>query len=568
VKTQNEVEQALLKAKKEEVARLAKPLLDFYPFPTTRPGTEEALSQIKNAFDSGKKFVLVDAPTGAGKSGLAVAYARKHRSVILTPTKILQEQYANTEQFTNEYTIKGKSNYYCGLKGLTHTKVNEAVCVSDQVADLSRQLIPLKLPTGKGKIAKALKEKCVEGGICPYYTKIYNIDKVPGAVLNYDLFFRLKVYPGQKWGINMGSTLVLDEGHQLIDKVRDIFGLKFSNIAGKRLLGDDSGKRTQTGREGQTGLESPVEWLSRLQSLAQARMIKEEDPKKASKYDNFVKRAKAILDQDLEDEKKFYIEDRKDEFEIKPLDLRFLKGKIFYPFERVLLLSATFPSNFRDLVGIKAQESEVITIPSVFPRKNRPILFAKDLPKLNKDSVLTKDSVNIQLLDQILEAHKSHKGIIHTGNYKFMGQLKKIYQRNRRFIWVNQDSNKDEMMKKHARSKIGSILVSPSMMEGIDLKDDLARFGAILKVPFPMLDEYTRRMMKIFPSWYDNLTATNICQAYGREVRTEEDWAKFYILDGQFYRCLSKSKKCYSNYFSEALRVGSLGNLMAYLKTP
>jgi ATP-dependent DNA helicase DinG len=550
---------------KEEGSKL--PLIDHYPFPSTRPGTTEALKVIDKAFDTDKKFVLVDAPTGSGKSGLAVAFARKHKSVILTPTKLLQEQYSNTPVFDKEYTIKGKANYRCGLPNLSHMTVDSAVCVSDAITDGSRDLIPFPLSAGKTKVSKALKDKCTQQKFCPYYTKIANIETVPGAVLNYDLFFRLKLYPNQKWGLNMGDVLVLDEAHQLLDKVRDIFGLKFSNLAAKRLLGDNSGKRTKTTKEGKKGLESPVEWLSRLVSVANVRMAQESDPKKASKYDNFIKRASNILEQDLEDEKKFYIEDNGDEFEIKPLDLRFLKGKIFFPFKKILMLSATFPSNFRDLLGIKEQESEVVRIASTFHRKNRPILFAKDVSRLNKDSVLSKDTSSIQLLDMILESHKDDKGIIHTGNYKFMKQLQKLYQRDRRFIWVNQDANKDEILEKHIRSKTPTILVSPSMMEGVDLKEDLARFGVILKVPYPMLDEYTRRMMRIFPSWYDNLVATNICQAYGREVRSAEDWANFYIIDGQFFNCLRHAKHCYSPYFLEALKVGSLGNLKTYLQT-
>lgn len=540
------------------------PLIDFYPFPSTRPGTEEALDRIKKAFDDGKRFVLIDAPTGSGKSGIAVACARKYNSVILTPTKLLQEQYASTKEFGREYTIKGKANYCCGLPGLTHVPVSESVCASDTVTEHSRQLLPefIDLPKGKNKISSILKSKCAEKGVCPYYTKIHSIGKVPGAVLNYDLFFLLKRYPGQKFGVDMGDTLILDEAHQLTDKVRDIFGFAFSTKSFKRLFGDSSGDRKKIDNK----LEEPVKWLERVLGVAQGRLVLEKDGKKVAKFDSFVKKASYILAQELSDEKKFYIEDKRDEVEIKPLDLRFLKGKIFFPFNRVVMLSATFPGNFKEIFALKDEECEVITIPSTFSKEKRPIFFAKDAPKLNKSSVLTKYSQNISLLDSILDAHKDHKGIIHTGNYKFMDQLRKIYGRNKRFIWVGQDKDKDEMLEKHSKSQDPTILVSPSMMEGLDLKDDLARFGVILKVPYPMLDEYTRRMMKIYPSWYDSLTATNVCQAYGRQVRTAEDWSYFYIVDGTFWFCLNSAKECYSKYFLEALKVGSQQNLVSLLK--
>lgn len=538
-------------------------LLDFYPFPSTRPGTEEALDRIQKAFESGKRFVMIDAPCGSGKSGQAIACARKYNSVVLTPTRLLQKQYASTEEFGREWSVFGKSNYNCGLPGLTHTPVSESVCASDNITENSRGLIPefINLPTGKAKISTILKRECGKRGMCPYYSKIQSIGKRPGAVLNYDLFFLLKKYPGQTYGTDVGETLVLDEAHQLTDKVRDIFGFNFSTIGFKRLFGDASGARAKV--DGKP--EPPLKWLERVLVLAQTRLMMEKDGKKASKYDLFAKKASYILAQELSDEAKFYIEDKGDQVEIKPLDLRFLKDKIFYPFKRVVLLSATFPSNFKEIFAIDDAECEIITIPSTFTRSKRPILFAKDLPRLNKNSVLTKTSPNISMLDAILQAHKDHKGIIHTGNYKFMEQLRKIYSRNKRFIWVGRDKNKDEMLSKHSRSDEPTILVSPSMMEGVDLKDDLARFGVILKVPFPMLDEYTQRMMKIHKSWYSSLTATNVCQAYGRQVRSSEDWSYFYIVDGTFGFCLDTAKQSYSKYFLEALKVGTAPKLESLL---
>lgn len=552
----------------EEDKRAAMPLLDFYPFPSTRPGTEEALDAIKKAFDGGKRFVLVNAPTGSGKSGISVAFARKHNTVILTPTKILQEQYATTDVFKQEYTIKGKANYKCGLPGLGHYGVDESICVSDSIAVDSKDLLPDWIKIGaKSKAATILKRQCGESGTCPYYSKLYNIGKVPGAILNYDLFFLIKQYPGQKFGTPMGRALVLDEAHQLIDKVRDIFGYKFSNVAAKRLLGDASGNRKKVSSNRVTRWETPIEWLERVLGIAQSRMASEKDSKKAARYDKFAKKVSYILGQELSDEKKFYIEDKEKDFEIKPLDLRYLKSKIFFPFDKILLLSATFPSNFREIFGIKEEESEIVTIPSSFKPKNRPIFFAKDLPRLNRNTVFKKKMPAIDVLDQILATHKDHKGIIHTSNYKFMDQLYDIYKRDKRFLWVDRDKDKNQMLEKHTKSDKPTILVSPSMMEGLDLKDELARFGVIIKVPYPMLDEYTKRMMRIFPTWYDNLTATNVCQAYGRQVRSAEDWSNFYILDGTFWNCIAKAKGCYSSYFLESLKVGSSQGLLSWLKT-
>jgi ATP-dependent DNA helicase DinG len=532
------------------------PLKTFYPFERFRPGSEETLEKIEEAFSSGKRFVILHAPTGAGKSAFSVSVARKYKAPILTPTKFLQEQYAATPQFDKEYAIKGKGNYVCGLPSQQSLTVDNAICVSNKVAHAARDIVPFQFKETLEGCAKDLKDKCVAEGICEYYGNLKKIGTVPGAIANYDLILRIKKFPEQKWGVEMGDTIVFDEAHQLISKVKEIFGFKFSNIAGSRLIGEE-GKRKKD--------ETPVDWLERVLEITQSLFAKETDSKLSAKYDSFIKRAGAVLALEISDERQFHIEDQKEEIEIKPLDIRFLKGKIFYPFKRVLLMSATFPSNFKELFGIKPDECEEIFIPSFFPKENRKVFFPKNICALNKDSVLTAKSENIQLLEKILKYHEHEKGIIHTGNYKFMLQLKKIFKKNPRFIWVDQDADKDEAYAKHVKSNNPTVLVSPAMMEGVDLKDDLARFGVVLKMPYPALDSYTKKMINIFPTWYDTLLATNIAQAYGRQVRTEKDTANFYIIDGQFDRAFNKNRSCYPAYFVEALKTGTVQQLYKFL---
>jgi Rad3-related DNA helicase len=59
-----------------------------------------------------------------------------------------------------------------------------------------------------------------------------------------------------------------------------------------------------------------------------------------------------------------------------------------------------------------------------------------------------------------------------------------------------------------------------------------------------------------------------MAQAYGRQVRTETDVASFYIIDGQFDRAYHKSKSCYPPYFTEALKMGTVEQLLGFLKKP
>ena len=54
---------------------------------------------------------------------------------------------------------------------------------------------------------------------------------------------------------------------------------------------------------------------------------------------------------------------------------------------------------------------------------------------------------------------------------------------------VPESHTRMKMYEEHLVSKDPTILVSPSLMEGIDLVDDLSRFQIIVKVPYASLGD-------------------------------------------------------------------------------
>ena len=523
-----------------------------YPFPTFRPGIEKALAQIEEAVAAKKRFLLCDIKTGGGKSAVAAAFSRYYGCNIITPTKLLQQQYADTEEFKgHEFTIFGKNNYQCGLDKFSTTTVDEAICCSDTVVKANKQLIPWAGDESFWALdprpSRALKKKCGLTGTCPYYSLIGQIGKRPGAVLNYDLFVHIKAMPGNSGarpGLDMNRFIAMDEAHQIISKLKSVFGYKITQTGAVRTLGDKASRRKE---------EPPVQYLQRLSKLAGAFAKTETDPKVANSILRFMSRLDKILEQDISHAQKFHIDDNFEEIEIKPLDFRHLKEPLFFPYQHVLLLSATFPHNFCELLGISPEEVATIEVASTFDPKKRPAIVVKGMPAINYQTVFDAKTPAKIALDLVLKEHQDEKGIIHCSNYRFFNQLRQLYRSDKRFLWVDRDNDKSEMLKAHASSKLSSVLVSPSMMEGVDLKDDLARFQVLLKLPFSSLDDYTRKLMGIFPNYYENLTITSIVQAYGRAVRSEDDHARFYILDGSINRLLGQHKQLFSKYFTEAL---------------
>ena len=215
-----------------------------------------------------------------------------------------------------------------------------------------------------------------------------------------------------------------------------------------------------------------------------------------------------------------------------------------------ILMSATIISkeNFCKLLGIQEDQAEFLKIPSPFPLENRPVIYSGvgkmsanninyTLPKL-RDAVVA-----------ILQQHKNEKGIIHCHSYKIAWYLKKNIKNSR--LLIHDSENRDHVLARHASANTPTVLLSPSMTEGVDLKDDLSRFQIICKVPFPYLgDKLIRKKMNKWKWWYDMQTAKTIIQSTGRSVRNEKDTAVTYILDSSWARFYDKNKNLFGPEFT------------------
>jgi ATP-dependent DNA helicase DinG len=90
-------------------------LLKNFPFPTVRDSQTSVLNEIATAFASGYRHIILEAPTGFGKSPVAIAVTLTlGTSYICTSTKDLQTQYAKDFPFLK--VAKGKNNFICEVK--------------------------------------------------------------------------------------------------------------------------------------------------------------------------------------------------------------------------------------------------------------------------------------------------------------------------------------------------------------------------------------------------------------------------------------------------------------------
>jgi len=206
-----------------------------------------------------------------------------------------------------------------------------------------------------------------------------------------------------------------------------------------------------------------------------------------------------------------------------------------------VFMSATIggPREFARVMGIKS--AKFIRLDNAFNYDKSPVVFINKhkLSYRHKEQSLPKV---VELLDKIISKHKGQRGIIHTGSYEFTNYIKSKSKHTFRLMDYENSKEKGDMLELFKR-KEDAVFMGPSLLEGLDLKDDISRFQVFFKVPYPNLrDPLIKAKMEKMPNWYDWKTGITIMQGVGRSVRSEEDWAVTYILDACFISLINKSE--------------------------
>jgi ATP-dependent DNA helicase DinG len=94
-------------------------------------------------------------------------------------------------------------------------------------------------------------------------------------------------------------------------------------------------------------------------------------------------------------------------------------------------------------------------------------------------------------INDIMTLHKNHRGLIHITSYEQLNFTKEnTSQTNkRRLLVTDPEIQRDEVIAEHVNSTKPTVLISPSLHTGLDLKDDLSRFQIMIKVPYPSIGD-------------------------------------------------------------------------------
>lgn len=147
-----------------------------------------------------------------------------------------------------------------------------------------------------------------------------------------------------------------------------------------------------------------------------------------------------------------------------------------------------------------------------------------------------------------------------TGNshsFKLTDQIEALIAKEHRWRLIvhKPDSDREELLKRFHGSNHPMILVSPSMTEGVDLKEDLGRFAIFPKVPYPSLgDKWVKARNGADERWYPTQVAKTLIQGAGRVCRSQDDWGYTFILDGAFDQFYNRNANYFPDWFTDALR--------------
>tara|TARA_R100000988_G_C3924632_1_gene128437 strand:- start:14 stop:727 length:714 start_codon:yes stop_codon:yes gene_type:complete len=231
-----------------------------------------------------------------------------------------------------------------------------------------------------------------------------------------------------------------------------------------------------------------------------------------------------------------------------PLKVNNLSNHLFKYADKVVLMSATIidPSNFCKSLGI--DKFKYVEAESTFSPKNSPI-YCNTKVKLNYHNLNRSLPKVVDQINQICEFHKSDKGIIHTHNNTITSFLSNRLN-DPRFLVREPGVRNEILLEQHLEDSSPTVLVSPSMSHGVDLKDDLARFQIIVKAPYlPTKDKRIEKLMNDDFNWYINKMLCSLIQSCGRGVRSKKDHCITYILDGAIVESVVSNKHKLPKYF-------------------
>ncbi len=536
-----------------------------------RDGQREIIKQILSTYIKGeKKTIILDAPTGSGKSIMAMfaslmLVGMGKKGYIITSDLELQKQYQKdfANFGLNWGNIKGKDNYTCHVD---NSPFGKAPCQSVKMTH-----------------AQAKSLKCYDG--CGYYKARALARTSNITLMNYaywllqtnHVFAKLKKYA--PFGIR--DFVFFDEAHKIDTIVQDQFCVSYpKNI--QKIAEGARGFAISEGISCAESLMKPVDFLEmyeyaiKLDSTEKLKIILNRlcgglsmydtvreslmgnARKKFGSCDGGADKIKCPAEwghafrqfdklNDISQKVGSYIEDIRNEHE-NIVKVARPDGVVFKNLNESVLIKKRVADNAPFRVFMSATIGDMrrfenimgtggalkIRMPNTFDYSKSKIYQMGNI-RLSYKHKKKNMPIAISIADAIIgKSHENQRGVVHTVSYEITQSLLEKSRHKDRFITYNGAAEKSLALDKLSHTKNG-ILVGPSITEGVDLPDGLCRFQLLMKVPYPSLgDPFIKAKLALGDGWYKWKTVNSLLQAIGRSNRHADDWSTVYLIDGCF----------------------------------
>lgn len=467
--------------------------------------------------------IVVNAPTGSGKSTLGAALTRldQRRQIILTATNGLLTQY-DTFPFLVE--VKGASNYKClaahdEFKRYFPFKSARVMCDDG--------------PCHSGETCTLKDHGCL------YFDHVRAFLAAQAGKTNYAMWLASRTYAR---GLGVAQRLICDEAHALPEQLMSAHRIEIS----KGLL--------QQARHPGT-LAAWKSWahakLADMNSTAgdrdDLRMLRDRTVRTLTRLSQV-------------DRNWAWDEQPNGTVAFEPTIPRLLMPSLQHldPYSSIVYLSATITPHTLDLLGVDRSDVTFFEMKSYFPRERRPVYLVRG----GRVDFRMTDAARGHWLDtmaSLCHARRDRSGIIHSVSFVraeeiYDGLSSRTDVEHRTFLLHRRGQSAADVVAIFKRSPRGTILISPSVMTGFDFPYTQCEFQIIAKVPFP--DTRSRIMkarIRATKGYRDVLTMTTLVQACGRGMRAEDDQCETFIVDEHANWFLDQYGELAPSWFTQAI---------------
>ncbi len=473
----------------------------------------EAIDHAIECFSDGYRHCPEGLPVGIGKSLVAMGLARSLdvRTVILTGTRGLQDQYGSDFGSCGLVDVRGKSNYTCPHFG--HR-------ISCHLGAL---------------------EGCpmIEGNGCSYEFHRDEARRAPTVITNYSYWFHVNE---RQPALGDVQLLILDECHQAFHELARYLQVEVRESWLRRV-----------------GLEAPdntiITWATfaltnvrRVSNLAKqaAKQLRDSpSPRAHQLYYELSSLEHSFGDMMTMAPEYWVLDSTKVGTQygrIWTFDCIWPAGhavKLFQAAPRVLLMSGTLRPSGLKLLGIGEGDYEFREWPRVFPARNTPV-YMVPTAFVRRGMDDDEKDLCVERIDEIIDTRLDRKGLIHTVNYDWQ-QYIHAHSRHRGIMDYNSNQDTESLsatkvFERFKQAAAPRILISPSFSTGWDFPGRDCEYIIIAKVPFPSKGSpVVEARNKYWPNYSHTMAYQDLVQSAYRGTRFHDDRCEVFIIDNCFW---------------------------------